>query len=304
MKVNDVRIGSLVLCKVGSFPAWPAVVFPQKFLSADVLRKRKEGRVAVCFFGDGSYYWETPDRLMALTDELAQKQQEQRQQQQGHNSELSAAFEEAAQYTQLHQFVEEWFEGRDQEELFAKLCDLYGGVDEGGDPFEPKPKRPPRARSTATTATANATKPEDREEPQLEVDPEVKPAVEAFVQGKSGKHHKRLDRARRMEIAQLFRRRIQTNLVQRDTPPTQQGLQESHRLFDKITENLNRDPPFFDLATLRDSKLYKLLRVVLADYNLAEFHAQAKEILTAWSPLILQLKTEKKRTKTTSPAQQ
>ena len=111
--------------------------------------------------------------------------------------------------------------------------------------------------------------------------------------GVKRKYHNKLDRSRRLEISTLFRRRIQRDLIQRDTPPGPREIAESHKLLQKIIENLDNDPPFFDLDTLKKTKLHKLLRVINADAKLQEFHAECETILKHWIPFITQLKKAK-----------
>lgn len=106
---KDIRTGDLVLCKVGSFPPWPAVVFPQRLLRNDVYRKRKSNCVAVCFFNDPTYYWEQPSRLKELDQDSIHnfilehsKNANQR--------ELVNAYKEAKNFDDFNVFLQEKFE--------------------------------------------------------------------------------------------------------------------------------------------------------------------------------------------------
>lgn len=114
--------------------------------------------------------------------------------------------------------------------------------------------------------------------------------------GKSNSGNKKkvkLDYSRRVEISQLFRRRIQRNLIQRETPPTEHEKKETHELLNRIYENSDTKRPFFDLKALRESKLHKLLKAIVNDPDLGEFHPLCKEILLSWADLITELKKEK-----------
>ena len=113
----------------------------------------------------------------------------------------------------------------------------------------------------------------------------------------------KLDRTRRIEISLLFRRRIQKNLIQRDTPPTTEDIKETHKLLNKIYENLDNDPPFFDIDALRQSKLHKLLKVISNTPELEEFHPICKDILIHWADMIQVLKLEKMKAREQVKAQ-
>ena len=56
---------------------------------------------------------------------------------------------------------------------------------------------------------------------------------------------------------------------------------------------LTPNGPFFDLKALRESKLHKLLKAIVNDPDLGEFHPLCKEILLSWADLITELKKEK-----------
>ena len=114
----------------------------------------------------------------------------------------------------------------------------------------------------------------------------------------------KLDRTRRIEISLLFRRRIQKNLIQRDTPPTTDDIKETHKLLNKILENLDNDPPFFDIDALRQSKLHKLLKVISNTPELEEFHPICKDILAHWTDMVRELKLEKMKARGQGMAQE
>lgn len=301
---TKLKTGDLVLCKVGSFPPWPAVVFPQRYLRKDVYRKRKVNCVAVCFFNDATYYWEQPHRLEALdlnmiNDFLTNDTK-------NSTKDLVGAYKEAKKFTTLRKFMIDRFksEGRD-DEMAANIQNEE--PIEGEDPLLSREYYRNRGNSSNNnvptkrsklkskiTSSSNSLKKDDTTEDDLGSLMKHNNS-DGLRNGRSA--HNKLDRSRRVEIALLFRRKIQRNLIQRDVPPTPEGIAESHKLLNKIYENLDNHPAFFDILTLRESKLYKVLRVIINDTNLDEFHYICKKILEHWTVLIKQLKSEKELSK-------
>lgn len=280
---EDLKTGDLVLCKVGTFPPWPAVVFPQKFLRNDVYRKRKANTIAVCFFNDPTYYWENPLKLKRLNSAIIDKFLEK------HGStaspDLVGAYEEASEYDSLHDFVVQ----RCSNEKRSNILDGVSEVEAGGDPFqgrdkEEKGKSSRKGSNTRVATPTPITRPKkERSENEERIDGSTSPP----------KKKQKLDPSRRVEICLLFRRKLQKNLVQRDVPPSAEEIKESHKLLNRIYDNRKNVPPFFDVEALRQSKLHKLFKVIINDENLAEFHDVCKVILKEWSELILQLKKDK-----------
>lgn len=276
------RTGDLVLCKVGSFAPWPAVVFPQRFLRKDVYRRRRSECVAVCFFNDETYYWDKPVRLKRLDRDMIAEFLENSK---GADEDevLVGAYEEALEYRTLHDFIVQ----RLEDENRARDWDGSSKIVAGEDPFEGKgvPK---------TSANAgSAAKPVGKHVRAKQVDNTGGLGSPTVNDTKSIRKKQKLDRSRRIEISLLFRRKLQRNLVQRDTPPSVEELKESHKLLRKIAENTNDNPSFFDLQALGHSKLHKLLKVIRNDDNLQEFHGECNSLLEQWAPLIQELKKDK-----------
>ncbi|AQZ12012.1 YLR455W [Zygosaccharomyces parabailii] len=289
---HNLKTGDLVLCKVGSFPPWPAVVFPQRLLRNDVYRKRRANCIAVCFFNDPTYYWEQPHKLKSLNRSMIDKfllqdaasvSQE----------DLIEAYRQAQSFSSLNDFIVDRLKEEDrlgelQEELERER------VKSGEDPFMSKADS--RKRRTAISKNTSSSK-------NKQITPKGEESVAVTIQeerdgdydGSQIKRRKKskLDRSRRVEISLLLRRRLQQNLVQRESVPLKQDILESHRLLNKILENLDCDPPFFDINALRESKLHKLLKVIVNTPELSEFHATCKEILVHWSDIAAELKAEK-----------
>ena len=159
MDASELRAGTLVLCKVGSFPPWPAVVFPQRFLRNDVYRKRKPNCVAVCFFNDPTYYWEHPRRLKPLNKEvIAQFLNSVDANGNGDNGnddnngsssssnnyynrqqdDLVEAYRQAGRYRDLRHFIRSRFKDEDRLEDFNKEVELNGDLMPNEDPFVTK----------------------------------------------------------------------------------------------------------------------------------------------------------------------
>ncbi|CCF55745.1 hypothetical protein KAFR_0A03100 [Kazachstania africana CBS 2517] len=305
------KTGDLVLCKVGSFPPWPAVIFPQRFLRKDVLRKRKPDCVAVCFFNDPTYYWEQPHRLKSLDDKIIVQFLEAKS---SNQTDLIEAYKQAKNYKNdlkkliVKRFVEEKRKGE-----LDHINDLENNIIFGKNPFSDRKDDRKNAKDSAAYKQEDSSSSKNNESrrssgtrKRTNIDQNNENYIEQTVNNiksdkykeldkkrKERKVRNKLDRSRRVEIAMLFRRRIQKNLIQRESKPTINEINESHKLLNKIVENLSNVPPFFDIDTLRKSKLHKLLKVIINDKNLDAFHPVCEEILLSWSDFLTQLKAEK-----------
>ncbi|KAM3165275.1 PWWP domain-containing protein [Lachancea thermotolerans] len=295
--------GDLVLCKVGSFAPWPAVVFPQRLLRKDVYRRRRAECVAVCFFNDETYYWDKPARLKRLTKSTIERFLEDAPATEDPG--LVGAYEEARDYTSLHEFVMQRLEEENRMEEWEKSAEADTKVEAGQDPFEGRPAGLKAGGAKLRKSSASASPPRGY--------PKARRAASGSADGSIGtksssaslksrsvpespsavKKLSRLDHAKRVEISLLFRCKLQRNLVQRELPPGPDEIKESHKLLGKITENTLANPQFFDFEALKHSKLHKLLKVITNDDNLAEFHRECNDILASWSPVIAELKKDK-----------
>lgn len=319
---KGLKTGELVLCKVGSFPPWPAVVVPQRLLRKDVYRKRRANCAAVCFFNDPTYYWEQPHRLNNLEastiEEFLSGNSKAKNQQ-----ELLEAYRQARDFTNLHDFiVNRAKEENRYEELKQEIGDEV--IKAGEDPFVSKGDAKKLKQSSASSSSPSlSSSPSVLEKRKRTRDSEH--SIDGSTDGNGDDHNgkvreqkphnkrnhtesekkNRLDLDRRIEISMLFRRRLQKNLIQRDSPPTSDEIAESHKMLHKIQGNIDQKPPFFDLEALRQSKLHKLLKVIVNDTDLEEFHPICKSILIKWADYISELKTEKAKIEqrtTASPA--
>lgn len=279
------KTGDLVLCKVGSFPPWPAVIFPQRFLRNDVYKKKKPERIAVSFFNDPTYYWEYPHKLTPLTTAIINSTLRNRRDGNTMSESLLLAYKEAKKYIDLESFVKKKFIQENRLNDFSDEINLNGPLIDGEDPFITKEMLTEKHSNTKSSASDDNSGILNRDQ----ISSDTRPGTTH-----KKRVHSKLDISRQIEIASLFRRRIQANLIQRDDPPTIEGIQESHKLLNKIYENLDTHPAFFDLNTLRKTKLHKLLRVIVNNYKLEEFHPICKDILSHWATMIIQLKKEKK----------
>ena len=321
---TDFKTGDLVLCKVGAFAPWPAVVFPQRFLSPDVYRKRKRNCVAVCFFNDPTYYWEYIHKLKPLTDETIDQFLTQHNDNNNHGrhavpKDLLGAYKLADKYTTLRSFMRNKFRSEGRLNEFNEEIMENGEVETDEDPFlgkigdERNVKEEIKQEDNEEKSSQVSEGEDDKSDIEVEnkidnnehdiiknetdllngdIKPELSNGNEKTASTKI-KYHKKLDRNRRMEITRLYRRRMQRNLIQRKTPPGPEEITETHKLLEKIIENLDNDPAFFDVETLRKSKLYKLLKVINCDPNLKEFHPSCETILTHWIDLIAAIKKSK-----------
>ncbi|CAI4035347.1 hypothetical protein SMKI_12G5000 [Saccharomyces mikatae IFO 1815] len=295
---KDIRTGDLVLCKVGSFPPWPAVVFPQRLLRNDVYRKRKSNCVAVCFFNDPTYYWEQPSRLKNLDQDTIRNFISEH----GKNAnqrELVNAYKEAKIFDDFNVFLQEKFEEENRlKDLKAFERSEGCKIVAGEDPFIGRTKVVNKKKKASTPledgpADASLSN-EEEKKPNIKAAKKKRPTANSEVKLNTvNKKKVKLDYSRRIEISQLFRRRIQRNLIQRETPPTEDDIKETHELLNRIYENTDIKKTFFDLDALRESKLHKLLKAIVNDPNLGEFHPLCKEILLSWADLISELKKEK-----------
>ncbi|SMN21002.1 similar to Saccharomyces cerevisiae YLR455W Putative protein of unknown function [Maudiozyma saulgeensis] len=310
---TDFKTGDLVLCKVGAFAPWPAVVFPQRFLSPDVYRKRKRNCVAVCFFNDPTYYWEYIHKLKPLPKDAIQEFLSQNNT--NHSGkhtvpkDLLGAYKLADKYSSLRAFMRNKFRSESRLNEFNEEIMENGEVESGEDPFWGKTGDDRNVKEEIKPTLEILTNDKDKliSESDSENDSTVKnesdlldekPILVNDTNSPSSKHkyRKKLDRNRRMEITMLFRRRMQRNLIQRKTPPAPNDITETHKLLEKIIENLDNDPPFFDEECLKKSKLYKLLKVINCDPKLKEFHPACETILTHWIDIIARIKKNKDQT--------
>ncbi|SCV05129.1 LANO_0H00672g1_1 [Lachancea nothofagi CBS 11611] len=295
---SNLVTGDLVLCKVGSFAPWPAVVFPQQFLRKDVYRRRKAECVAVCFFNDETYYWDRPSKLRRLSKELIDEFLERAAASNAEDPTLVEAYEEARGFASLHEFLLQRMREENRMQDWDENADKGAKIEAGQDPFEGKKSgdksrpaavtKPKRERAAVAPSSSRSASSSSRSR-----------SVPMSPSAASGRKHVRLDHAKRIEISMLLRRKLQTNLVQRETPPGIEEVKESHKLLGKISENMASNPDFFDLDALRQSKLHKLLKVIAGDDNLKEFHGQCGEILEAWKDVIAQLRKDKLKSQET-----
>ncbi|CAB4255599.1 similar to Saccharomyces cerevisiae YLR455W Putative protein of unknown function [Maudiozyma barnettii] len=308
---TEFKTGDLVLCKVGAFAPWPAVVFPQRFLSPDVYRKRKRNCVAVCFFNDPTYYWEYIHKLKPLSEDIIQDflTQNSNAHHGGKHAapkDLLGAYKLADKYVSLRVFMRNKFRSESRLNEFNTEIMENGEVESGEDPFWGKIGDDRNVKEDIKPTLKIVT--DDKDQIKSESDPENdsnvknesdlingKPFQNNNMSSSKHKYHKKLDRNRRIEITMLFRRRMQRNLIQRKTPPGPNDITETHKLLEKVIENLDNDPPFFDEECLRKSKLYKLLKVINCDPKLKEFHPACETILTHWIDTIAKIKKGKER---------
>ncbi|AAS52421.1 AEL263Cp [Eremothecium gossypii ATCC 10895] len=302
MNSKDIRTGDRVLCKVGDFPPWPAVVVPQRFLSKLVYSgKRSKSYVCVAFFNDDSYYWKEPRHLTLLTDKMCTDWMKNSK---SKDEALIGAYQQAIEYKRLFDFMKERLVQEEREEILEDVKDIPAGED----PFEPKPttRRTGSTKSSVSRKRARSVSAPGNSAPLSHTDG-LGPAGDtkaahpilasasspSFSKTSSLSKRRKLDYDNRVSIAQLLRNKLQRNLVQRNEPPSEKEYKESDRMFRTIINKLSNDPPFFDYKALRVSKLYKLLKVIAQDENLARYHDDCNKILATWAPLIVQIKQEK-----------
>lgn len=347
MTDQDLVTGDLVLCTVGSYEPWPAVVVPQRVLSDSVLSaKENDQQVAVAFFNDATYYWTRPKQLKRLSEGDIKswiKSPPKRS-----SKELKKAYHFASEYSTLQEFVQ------DRLTLEGRVDDLeeISEIEMGEDPLiappvdvdEPeeleKPASKKRGRrhhadsdtedndETVNNGNGNGNKAKQKQQQTQKSKPKQAPKNAAVKKSSSPlspdlkktadssqdfnstltssvsdiqqqqqqpppKKRTKLDYTRRVEIAQIFRNKLQKCLIQRDTPPTEADLAESEKLIRKIQSHAKSSPEFFDLEALKISKLHKLLKVIKNMPELSQFHDSCTEILDIWAPHVQQIKKEK-----------
>ncbi|CAI4047257.1 Pdp3p SKDI_12G4830 [Saccharomyces kudriavzevii IFO 1802] len=297
---KDIRTGDLVLCKVGSFPPWPAVVFPQRLLRDDVYRKRKSNCVAVCFFNDPTYYWEQPSRLKRLDRDTIHTFISEHSKN-ANQRELINAYKEANNFGDFNVFLQGKFEEEKRlKELKAFEKSEGSKIVAGEDPFIGRTKVVNKRKKASISFNDDLKGKEEKQQSNEGSNSNIKPSkkkrpmdnMEVKLNTNIKKKVK-LDYSRKIEISLLFRRRIQRNLIQRETPPTEADVKETYELLNRIYENSDTKRPFFDVNALRESKLHKLLKAIVNDAHLEEFHPLCKEILLSWAEIITELKKEK-----------
>lgn len=328
MPEENLVTGDLVLCTVGSYDPWPAVVVPQRILSSSVKKaKENNDQVAVAFFNDATYYWTKPKQLKRLTKKTIKDwimNPPKRS-----SKELKTAYQRASEYTNLGDFAEERlnFEGR------ADILSKVPTVQMGEDPLESESakldtldengivsgkKRPKRkinkddtegeteknthAKKKIANKTSKSRADDDTQFDSSDARRKRDDSSDSLLTSPSLapepiKKRNKLDYSRRREIAQIFRNKLQKSLVQRDSPPSEAELNESAKLIRKIVSHLNTEPEFFDIDALRVSKLHKLIKVISNMSDLSQFHESCSVILKAWAPHIQQIKKEKLKLK-------
>lgn len=322
------QTGDLVLCRVGAFSPWPAVVVPEAVLADEILKRKKPNTLAVCFFNDPTYFWALPQKLKRL-DKRTIDHFVRTGYKTATNEDLIIAYQQAKDYQDLRAFVRKRLASEKRLRLLSDYERDKGPLTAGQDPTRPKdditkrkshtspthnskkvktvtkPKRRPEKGKTTKRVKEDDTQAEfaeknrDKEDTKKFIKGEDKIAktnsrsisdIKLSQDKKSSKlrveERSRLDFSRRIEICNLFRQRIQLNLIQRDSPPSDIEKQQSHRILEKIKENLNNDPQFFDLKALESSELHKVLRVIIKSADLQEFHTISKDILSAWTPIL------------------
>lgn len=61
---NQFNVGDLVWAKVDRHPWWPSIIYHEALTSDEARQAKKEGCVLVSFFGDNSYLWLDPKKLL------------------------------------------------------------------------------------------------------------------------------------------------------------------------------------------------------------------------------------------------
>ncbi|KAF5954712.1 hypothetical protein HYC85_007568 [Camellia sinensis] len=67
------EVGDMVWGKVKSHPWWPGQIFDEASASPSICRAEKEGQVLVAFYGDGTYGWFEPGRLIPFDFHYTEK---------------------------------------------------------------------------------------------------------------------------------------------------------------------------------------------------------------------------------------
>lgn len=70
-KEKQFNVGDLVWAKVNCYPWWPSIIYDEALTSSHVQQAKKEGLMLVSFFGDNSYNWLDPKKLLHLNRILA-----------------------------------------------------------------------------------------------------------------------------------------------------------------------------------------------------------------------------------------
>ncbi|CCH63017.1 hypothetical protein TBLA_0J00160 [Henningerozyma blattae CBS 6284] len=403
---EDWTTGDMVLCKVGRYDPWPSIVFPRQFLSKDVLKRAKPGRICICFFNDPTYYWANPERLDKLTPEIINKYLRNFTKSEEPRTDLLLAYKHAKKYNGLESFIR----NRLKAEKRLNILKGYDVILEHEDPFiinKPKnnvvsnntnikqtnPRKNskiiakndsskaitefhmdkelyavPRTKRKYTRRQNMHIPQEEKQEIISEINPgmltesEPQPIitevpVTPVIKRKRGRPRKirpeenksniptliissseelnkpvrevsegkaqsrnlqgqsmrgnRLsnpitlgnsahkvtkpiikpkpvpkpmwDNKRKLEIANIFRRRLQLLLVQRDSVPLQNEKDEAHRLLAKMKENTKDISPIFDRESVTVSQVGQLLNVITTINDLSEYHNDCKILLQSWS---------------------
>ncbi|CDO92503.1 unnamed protein product [Kluyveromyces dobzhanskii CBS 2104] len=324
--------GDLVLCTVGSYEPWPAVVVPQRILSKSVLKaKENDEQAAVAFFNDSTYYWTKPKQLKRLSDEAIEAWINSPPKRS--SKELKKAYQFASDYSTLQEFVEDRLTAEGRSDDLESIAEIQMGEDptvpnldfkkeenksndkrrgrrkneSESDDFATNSNGNNDSKSRKSSSNRNKINGNSSATPVPTPISELKKRKESSTESLSNppsflpeqplKKRSKLDYSRRVEIAQIFRNKLQKSLVQRDTPPTDENLAESEKLIKKILSHTKSTPEFFDLEALKVSKLHKLLKVITSMPELSQFHESCNTILEVWAPNVQHIKKEKLKSK-------
>ncbi|KAL7210439.1 hypothetical protein ACSBR1_031901 [Camellia fascicularis] len=73
LKDSGYEVGDMVWGKVKSHPWWPGQIFDEALASPSICCAEKEGQVLVAFYGDGTYGWLEPGRLIPFDFHYTEK---------------------------------------------------------------------------------------------------------------------------------------------------------------------------------------------------------------------------------------
>ncbi|KAF5941478.1 hypothetical protein HYC85_019120 [Camellia sinensis] len=73
LKDSGYEVGDMVWGKAKSHPWWPGQIFDEALASPSICRREKEGQVLVAFYGDDTYGWFEPGRLIPFDFHYTEK---------------------------------------------------------------------------------------------------------------------------------------------------------------------------------------------------------------------------------------
>ncbi|CDK26714.1 unnamed protein product [Kuraishia capsulata CBS 1993] len=250
--------GDIVLSKLGSFPPWPAIVFPEDALPPEVLKsKPKKGRTwPVCYFAEATFNWDSERTLSPLTTEMC------------HSFLKKSSGKKAKRLVMAYEIA---LENPSLDEIIGSL-----NID-----AEESSKAKPKQEPQIVASNSPRKKKTDSNKSSKSSTPQPKRSYTD---------------AEKETLAKSYRAKLQKGLVIRETQPSIEELQHCSSVLSHLEEF--QATIGVSLELLKTSKLHKVLKAIIKIPKLErpedfQFHKRCEKLLSDWTDLISAIKNEK-----------